>query len=262
VKPRVVSLTCSNTEILCALGCAELLVGVDDHSDRPEEVLAGLPRVGPDLQIDIAAVCALEPDLVLASLTVPGHERVVSGLEAAGLAYLAPEPVSLEDVYASIVQIAQALGVPERGERLVREMRAELQPVNVAAPPGILVQWWNRPTIAPGRLSWVHDLLELAGARNPLGGEGVKSRPLADEEVAALDPDAIVVAWCGVDPRKYRPEVVRRNPAWQEVRAVQRGAVFCVPEAYLGRPGPGLVAGYRALREIVEVTRADRQSAT
>lgn len=214
------------------------------------------------MQIDIAAVCALQPDLVLASLTVPGHERVVAGLEAAGLRYLAPQPVSLEDVYASIREIAHALGVAERGEALIHKMRAELVDCSAEAAPSVLVQWWNRPTIAPGRRSWVHDLLVLAGARNPLGEEEVRSRPLSDEEVAALDPDAIVVSWCGVDPRKYRPEVVRRNPAWQGVRAVQRGAVFCVPEAYLGRPGPGLVAGYRALREIVEVVRADRQPVT
>lgn len=260
---RVVSLACSNTEIVCALGCAELLVGVDSHSDRPAEVIAELPRVGPDLQIDVEAVCDLAPDLVLASLTVPGHERVVAELEAAGLEVLAPEPVSLADVYASIREIAHALGVPERGEALIGELRAELiEAYGGAFRPSILVQWWNRPTIAPGRLSWVHDLLTLVGARNPLGDETVKSRPLTDDEVAALNPDAIVVSWCGVDPRKYRPEVVRRNPAWSGVRAVRRGTVFCVPEAYLGRPGPGLVDGYRALLEVVKQVRgayADRQ---
>src|SRR5471032_3588215 len=95
---RVVSLTCSNTEIACALGCAGYLVGVDDHSDYPVDVVTKLPRVGPDLGIDVARVAALRPDLVLASLTVPGHERVVAELEAAGLPFFAPEPVSLEDV--------------------------------------------------------------------------------------------------------------------------------------------------------------------
>ena len=82
---RVVSLACSNTEIVCALGCAHMLVGVDSHSDRPQEVVDGLPKVGPDLEIDIDAVAALKPDLVLASLTVPGHEEVVAGLEKASL---------------------------------------------------------------------------------------------------------------------------------------------------------------------------------
>ncbi len=250
---RVVSLACSNTEIVCALGCAEMLVGVDDHSDRPEAVVSSLPRVGPDLRVDVAKVASLKPDLVLASLTVPGHERNLEALAAAGLPFLAPEPVSLEDVYGNILEIARALGVLERGERLVQEMRGSL----VATPagddrPSVLVQWWNRPTIAPGGLSWITDLLEHAGGENPIGGEPVKSRPLADDEVAELNPEAIVLSWCGVRPEKYRPEVVLRNPLWQDVAAVRENRVFSIPEAALGRPGPGLLAGFRALQEIVE----------
>ena len=248
---RVVSLACSNTEIVCALGCADRLVGVDDHSDRPAEVVARLPRVGPDLNVDVVAVTRLKPDLVLASLTVPGHEEVVAGLEAAGLPYLAPEPLTLNDVYQNIFEIAQALRVTERAETLVADMKKRLTSTPSAAPrPKILVQWWNRPTIAPGRLSWVDDLIRAAGGANVLT-ENVKSRPLSDEEVRALEPDALVISWCGIDPAKYRPDVLYRNPAWQDLRAVRAGHVYCVPEAYLGRPGPGLVEGFAALRAVV-----------
>ncbi len=252
---RVVSLACSNTEIVCALGCADLLVAVDDHSDFPGEVVSELPRVGPDLSIDVDAVLALAPDLVLASLTVPGHERVVASLAETGLELMVLEPVSLKDVYASIREIAHALGVAERGETLVCDMQGELIDRGFAAKkPRVLVQWWNRPTIAPGALSWVTDLLDLVGAENPIG-KRVKSRPISDDELAFLNPDAIVVSWCGVKPEKYRPEVVARNPAWQQVEAVKQGHIFAVPEAYLGRPGPRLIHGYRALAGIVQKVR-------
>ena len=253
---RIVSLACSNTEIVCALGAADLLVGVDDHSDFPTEVVAELPRVGPDLSIDMDAVLDLRPDLVLASLTVPGHERVVETLAETGLETLVLEPVTLRDVYANIREIAHALGVAERGEALVREMQAELVDRGAAIKrPRVVVQWWNRPTIAPGALSWVTDLLELVGAENPIGRERVKSRPISDDELAFLNPDAVVVSWCGVKPEKVRPEVVARNPAWQRVEAVKRGQIYAVPEAYLGRPGPRLIYGYRALAEIVQKIR-------
>ena len=215
---RVVSLACSNTEIVHALGCAERLVGVDDHSDFPELLVARLPRFGPDLDPDLDRVAALEPDLVLATLTVPGHELVVEALARRGVPFLAPEPVSLEDVYRDIVEIAGRLGVPERAGPLIAEMCAELSaPPPPADAPRVLVEWWPKPVIAPGRRSWATDVLHAAGARGLLEDEEVKSRPLADDEVLRLAPDAFVVSWCGVQPQKYRPDVVLRNPAWAEL---------------------------------------------
>lgn len=248
---RVVSLACSNTEIVHALGRADLLVGVDDHSDWPPEVVDPLPRVGPDLQIDMERVIALKPDLVLASLTVPGHEKVVEGLVAAGLPCVVFEPVSLEDVYRDIREIGNLLGVSDRADALVRSMRDVLDaPPLPSDAPSILVQWWPKPVITPGRLSWATDVLAAAGARATLGHEEVKSRPMSDAEVAAAAPDAVVLSWCGVDPAKYRPEVVLRNPAWQSLEFVRRRQVHCIGEPFLGRPGPRLVEGVRAVRRL------------
>jgi iron complex transport system substrate-binding protein len=253
---RIVSLACSNTEIVCALGCADLLVGVDDHSDHPEDVVARLPKVGPDLDIDIDRVAALEPDLVLATLTVPGHEKVVERLEAAGLRFIAPEPVSLEHVYRDIHAIGELLSVPERADRLVAEMREALDtPEPPVDAPSILVQWWPKPVITPGKLSWATDVVRAAGARALLADEDVKSRPMSDEEVAELAPDAVVLSWCGVHPDKYRPDVILRNRRWSGLPFVRNERVYCVGEPYLGRPGPRLVEGVRRMREIVEQLR-------
>jgi iron complex transport system substrate-binding protein len=250
---RIVSLTCSNTEIVCALGCADRLVGVDDHSDFPAEVVARLARVGPDLAVDPERVRALAPDLVLASLTVPGHEKVVAALEAAGLPVLVLAPLGIDDVLANVRTIGEALGVPERGAALAEELAEGLAPLPPlgAARPRILVEWWPRPVIVPGRKSWVTDLIERAGGVNPLGDADVESRPLTDEDAAALAPDAVIVSWCGVPLEKYRPDVVKRRAAFAETPAIEHDRVFCVTEAYLGRPGPRLVEGLAALREVV-----------
>ena len=257
IRMRIVSLACSNTEIVCALGCADLLVGVDDHSDYPEHVVAHLPKVGPDLDIDLDRVVALEPDLVLATLTVPGHEKVVERLQAAGLRFIAPEPVSLDDVYRDIREIGKLLAVLERADALVAEMREVLD--NAEPPsdaPSILVQWWPKPVITPGKLSWATDVMRAAGARAVLSHENIKSRPMSDEEVAELAPDAVVLSWCGVHPDKYRPDVVLRNRSWSDLAFVRNERVYCVGEPYLGRPGPRLVDGVRQMRAIVEQLRA------
>lgn len=255
---RIVSLTCSNTEIVVSLGLAGALVGVDDHSDWPPEVVDPLPRVGPDLEIDLDAVEALRPDLVLASLTVPGHETVVEGLEARGIAHLAPAPSSLDDIYHDIRSVARALQVPDRGEAVVARMQEALSGAGAPADPHaprVLVQWWPKPVISPGRESWTSEVIRAAGGVNALEGEAVKSRPLEDREVAALAPDVIVLSWCGVHPRNYRSDVVYRNPAFREVPAIRNRRVFQVPEAFLGRPGPRLVEGVHALRAVVEIVR-------
>jgi len=258
-RMRIVSLNCSNTEILCALDRESWLVGVDDHSDFPVDVVRDLPRVGPDLTPDMDRIKALSPDLVLASLTVPGHEKVLENLEKAGFEYLAPEPVTLEDVYGDIRRIARALGAEERAERVIHDMHRSIEASRGGAGrgrPTILIQWWPKPVIAPGRLSWVHDLIELAGGSNPLGGEEVKSRPMENAEVRDIDPDAIIMSWCGVDPRKYRAEVVYDKPEWADLEAVRRRRVYAVPEAYLGRPSPRLTSGSQALHSIIQVLSA------
>lgn len=263
---RVVSLTCSNTEIVCALGRGGDLVGVDDYSDFPAEVVAPLPRLGPDLGIDIEQVKRLEPDWVLASLTVPGHEKVVEGLDRAGLRFIAPAPESLDDVVRDIGDIAALLGVPAAAAPLAAAFAGIAKTARTTDPdssgrPRIAVQWWPKPVILPGRRSWVHDLIAAAGGVNLLGDRDVKSQPLEDAELAALAPDVVVLSWCGVELEKYRPDVLYRNSAFRDMPAIRNERVFSVAEAFLGRPGPRLVEGYAALRRLVDDFRASGHGA-
>ncbi len=250
---RVFSHTCSNTEIVCALGCAEMLVGIDTDSDFPPDVVASLPKLGRDLDLDVAGALALKPDLVLTSLTVPGHERIVAGFETAGVRTLICDPRSLDDVYGDIRRIATALGVAQRGEDLVVSMRAAMPRVEVreSNKPKVLVEWWPKPVITPARESWVTDIIELAGGSNPWSTVAAKSTPLEDAQILAAEPDAIVMSWCGVREENYRADVVRRRPGWSRVPAIRNDAIVPITEAWLGRPGPRLVEGYRALRKLL-----------
>ncbi len=253
---RVVSHTCSNTEIVCALGCAGLLVGVDDDSDFPPDDVAQLPKLGRDLELDVARVVELKPDLVLTSLTVPGHEKIVAALEQAGMKTLVCDPQSLDDVHGDIERIAQALGVPKRGRELVAKMR-EAMPPRIAgramrAVPKVLIEWWPKPVIAPAKRSWASDVVALAGGRNPWRDVDAKSVSLSDEQIFAAAPDAIVMSWCGVREENYRADIVRRRPGWSRVPAVRDDRIVPITEAFLGRPGPRLVEGYRVIAKLIE----------
>lgn len=256
---RVVSHTCSNTEIVCALGCSDLLVGVDTDSDFPPEVVAPLPKLGRDLELDIEKVRALQPDLVLTSLTVPGHEEIVVALRKAGLQTIVCDPQSLQDVYGDIREIAAALGVAVRGEALVSQMIEAMPAVDAGAgAPRILVEWWPKPVIAPAKRSWTTDLIALAGGVNPWASIDAKSVSLADPWIVEVGPDAIVMSWCGVREENYRADVVRRRQGFGGVPAVRFDRVVPITEAFLGRPGPRLVEGYRALRRLIGAIEGDR----
>lgn len=248
---RLVSLTCSNTEIVWALGCQKQLVGVDSHSDFPPEV-ARLPKVGPDLQIDLDKVEALKPDLVLASLSVPGMERVVEGLEGRKIPHLVLDPQTLQDVYQDIRQVARALGVEQQGRHVVGAMQqmmaqARGQLPHWVRPPRVMVEWWPKPMIAAGKLSWVTEMLEVLGAENAFAYLEVRSKPLTPAEVEEARPDLITVSWCGV--KKLRPEVVLGRKL--KIPALEHKQVFALEEAYLGRPGPRLAEGVKKLADLL-----------
>ncbi|HEX7342387.1 MAG TPA: cobalamin-binding protein [Rhodanobacteraceae bacterium] len=250
---RIFSHTCSNTEIVCALGAGDQLVGVDADSDYPPDIVVKLPRPGRDLDLDIDAVKALAPDLVLTSLTVPGHEKVVAGLQAAGMATLICDPRSLDDVYANIRRIAQALDLAKRGEQLVADMESAMPCMEPNDPrPRVLVEWWPKPVITPTRHSWVTDLIARAGGINPWAAIDAKSQPLENAAVITARPDIIVMSWCGVKVGNYRADVVRRRDGWGKVPAVAAHRIHAISEACLGRPGPRLVEGYRQLRTVIE----------
>ncbi|RKZ47650.1 MAG: hypothetical protein DRQ58_06200 [Gammaproteobacteria bacterium] len=249
---RIVTTTCSNTEIVCALGCEQFLIGTDDHSDYPEDIVARLPKVGPDLNVDAEIIASLKPDLVLASLTVPGHENVIDSLQKAGLPYWASAPESLESVFDDITDIAKRLNVSSRGTRLIDEMRSQIKPVKEQnTRPSIAIQWWPKPSIVAARKSWAHDLIEMAGGRNILEGFEKNSVLLEFKQLAELNPDIIVMSWCGVKEEKYRPSVISDNPLLSSVSAVKHQRIVSISEAFLGRPSVRLVEGYKLLKNAV-----------
>lgn len=253
---RIVAHTCSNTEIVCALGRADWLVGVDDHSDYPPGIVESLPRVGADLDIDIERVQALEPDLVITSLTVPGHERCLERLQQVGLPCLVTQPHSLADVVEDIRRIGQALDAERAAAGLIARFEQRLSTPPPDHPPvPILIEWWPKPVIVPGRKSWVNEMLRLAGGINPFVEVDRESLEIETAEALAARPEAIVMSWCGVAEDKYRPHIVTRREGWSGIPAIKAGRVVPISEAWLGRPGPRLIEGIDRLAEVVRACR-------
>ena len=249
---RIVSLAPSNTEILFALGLGPRVVGVDDDSDHPAAV-AGLPRVGRDLQIDVERVAALHPDLVFASLSVPGMERNVAALEARGLPFVVLNPTSLDEVLDTMRTVGGLTGVEQTAVDLVGDLERRIAAVRSAtarledrARLRVYWEWWPRPPISPGRRSWIGDLLQLAGACNLFGDVEATSFVVADGAVPTADPHVAIACYCGAR-RLVAPEKLAARPGWRELRATRDRRLYALLEASFGRPGPRLVDGLELL---------------
>jgi iron complex transport system substrate-binding protein len=244
---RLVSICPSNTEIACVLGLGDALVGLDRSSDFPPEVTERLPRVGPDLTVDVDAIAALKPDLVLSSLSVPGMEKNLEGLDRAGIAHVVLDARSIDDVFRSIRLVGRLFGRGEHAERVVAGMRGRLDAVgaraaSLAKRPRVFLEWWPKPVIVPGRQCWTTEMIRIAGGEPLFADLDVRSTPIEADAVPPRRPDILLTCWCGVPHERQKPEKMLERPGWS-------GVAYAAEERFFGRPGPRLVDGVEWLHE-------------
>jgi iron complex transport system substrate-binding protein len=284
---RIASLVPSATEALFALGFGDQVVAVTHECDHPPaattlprltssvidsdlapaqidakvreltgrgESLYGLDadrlaELHPDLIVTqaLCAVCAVSYDDVRAiAARIPSRPRVVS-----------LDPTTLDEVLADLVTIADACGEPERGRRLVANLRARLDAVGAAVAgadrPRVAALEWLDPVYAGGH--WVPEMIAAAGGDDILGEPGQRSRVVGWDEVAAARPDVVVVMPCGLYANESAAQA-RAHGA--RLRALAAGRVVAVDAASsFSRPGPRLVDGVELLAHLLHRAAAE-----
>jgi iron complex transport system substrate-binding protein len=266
---RICSLLPSATEIVAQLGLTEALVGVSEECDWPPEVrrlpVVTASRVDPtsltSAEIDGAVreavadgrslyaldeqlLADLSPDVIITQDLC--SVCAVSGSDVATLCPVDAEVISLnpgtlDGIAASVESLASRLGVPEQGESLAASMRATIDEVRqaVAGRPRrrVFVAEWTDPPFVAGH--WVPEMVEAAGGEDVLGRAAEPSYPTTWAEVAALEPELVVVAACGFDAQR----------AAEEARDLDlpAPAVAVDANAYYSRPAPRVADGVRQL---------------
>jgi iron complex transport system substrate-binding protein len=176
---------------------------------------------------------------------VHGQPRIVS-----------MRPHTLADIYADIARVAEAIGRPEAGENLIASMQDRLAAIaaKVAGRPKKKLAFieWVEPPMSGGH--WMPELIDIAGGTSVFGSTGEPSPWITWKEVAAANPDVILVAPCGYDievtAREVRP--LARYAIWQQLRAVRDHHVFLADgNAFFNRPGPRLVESAEILAEVL-----------
>jgi ABC-type Fe3+-hydroxamate transport system substrate-binding protein len=253
VPATLVTLAPSIAEMVHALGCFDRVLACEDSSDHPPQVRQ-LERLGPDLGPDLDRVAELRPDLVLSSLTVPGMERIVTGLRARGVPQLVLAPRRYCDVLAELELLGRVLGVPQRAEGVVADMerqRGELEAVRVAPPVRVYLEWWPRPMFTPGRDCYSNELIAFAGGVNAFGDREGSSVQIEADELVDADPEVCFVSWCGVAEGKLDPANLIGRPGLERLPAASAGRVYPLDETFAGRPGPRMLEASRRMAEAI-----------
>ena len=265
---RIVSLLPSATEIVCAIGLGDSLVGVTHECDYPPEVAdkAILTRSVHDLTaassrdihrlvtasvhggsslyaLDEEALAAAEPDLILTQelcrVCAVSYREVNDVARAidAEITVVSLEPTSIEGIFNTITTVGAMTENEDAAVDLVESLRERLGAVEEkvqsrrdggARSPRVVGLEWLDPPFATGH--WVPEQIRRAGGWELLGADGESSTQTTWDAVSEVDPEMLLLMPCGF----HLPETLhewsgtRRPPGYSDLTAVRRGQVFAL----------------------------------
>ena len=256
---RVVALTAADCEILCALGCADALVGRGEYCDYPEEVLS-VPVVQSGAETNVEEILALAPQVVFMSDMAQSKEQVEQ-LEENGVQVVISCAQDIAGVYTAIRMIGAVMGRDVEAEAMVADMQSAFDDIAAACgESGKTVYFevsplqWGLWTAGHG--TFMDELAAMCGLENAFADvEGWAA--ISEEQVLARDPDYIVTIsmYYGEGPTPV--EEIMSRAGWAELKAVAQGHVFNADSNAISRPGPRLKDAALELYQFISGTEAD-----
>ncbi|SFB89838.1 iron complex transport system substrate-binding protein [Marinospirillum celere] len=252
---RIISLAPHLTENLFAVGAGDQLVGAVSYSDYPEAALQ-VPRVGNYNQLDLEAIIALQPDLILAWHS--GNPRnQVERLERLGLRVFYSEARSFEEITQELQQLGQLTGHQSQAEEVTRtfdegistltRQYADKQPVEV------FYQIWEQPLMTINGKHMISQMLALCGGKNIYASSSSLTPRIDRESLLAANPEVIMG---GSDPSQQQPpEWLMKWTAFSQLQAVQLGNLFTVDSSLVTRPTLRSLEGTQAICEHLDSAR-------
>ncbi|MDP9002555.1 MAG: ABC transporter substrate-binding protein [Myxococcota bacterium] len=283
---RIVSLLASATELVCALGAGERLVGRSHECDHPSWVKR-LPSVSrptfpitgssreidefvrtrlqsgqPLYEVDEAAISALTPDVVITQT----HCEVCAVSPSQWSHGMPPRLVrkqvfalrtgSLQAILDGFLEVGRILDLTFEAQALVSSIRRELaslkQRTRLLARASVVCVEWIEPVFAMG--NWGPELVDLAGGTDLLGTAGVHSAAIPWAALQCADPDVLVVAPCGfgVDRANADMPLLAQRAGWRDLRAVRSKRVFVADgNRFFNRSGPSVFETPEILAEML-----------
>jgi len=250
---RIVSLAPHATEQLFAAGAGAKLVGVSEYSDYPEEAKR-LPQVASSAGVNLEALLALKPDLVVA-WRLEATAASLARLESLGLPVFYDEPRRLAQIPESIEALGELAGTAAAARALAASLREQLSRLKAQygsrRAVSVFYQISERPLMTLGGRQFVSDAIELCGGRNIFADSPLMAPQVNIEAVLSADPEAIITA---------RPDSSERS--WQAfwrpfsgMRAVRLDNLYAVPMNEMHRHGPRAIGATALLCRHIDEAR-------
>ncbi len=252
---RIVSLSPHATELLYAAGAGARVVGVAAASNYPPAARR-LPSVGGAESLNVEAIVALKPDLVVAWASGnPGHQ--VEQLKRFGLPVFLSEPRHLEDIASNLERLGRLAGTPAAAQRAAADFRRAYREIGheyaQRAPVRTFYQIWHQPLITVNGEQLISEVIRLCGGRNIFAALPTLAPTVNREAVIAADPEVIIASGLGAE----RPEWLERWRDWPQISAVRHDQLYAIDPDLIQRQTPRIVEGARILcRDLDRARRA------
>jgi iron complex transport system substrate-binding protein len=285
---QIVSFLPSATEIACALGLSQQLVGITHECDYPPEIMgkpvvvrSALPieqmtqdeidravaermRAGHSLyEVDEELLQRLAPDLILTQdlcqVCAPSGTEITQALSLLSkkpqILWLTPN--SLKEIFDNVRELGEATGRAKAAEELVATGRTRLQRIEdltsrATRRPRVFCMEWLDPVYCSGH--WVPEMVRLAGGVDALSREGADSVRIPWDEVREFGPEVLIITPCGYNLEQVveLSKKLSTYPGWSELPAVKQNQVYAVDaNSYFARPGPRVVDGTELLAHLI-----------
>nr|MBL8412535.1 cobalamin-binding protein [Dechloromonas sp.] len=253
---RIVALAPHIAESLFAAGAGSKLVGTVDYSDYPPEAKK-VPRVGGYSRLDLEAIAALQPDIVLAWESGNNMPQV-DKLRALGLTVHVSQPNKMENVADQLERLGRLAGTEASANAAAERFRkrlAGLRAANANKPKvRVFYQIWKAPLTTVGGPQIISDAITLCGGENVFGHLPKMAPTVTVEAVLEADPEAIVATGMG----DAKPEWLHDWDKWTRLTAVKRNNLFHINPDIMQRHTPRILDGAEKLCAHLDVARSHR----
>ena len=253
---RIVALAPHIAESLYAAGAGSRLVGTVDYSDYPPEAKL-VPRVGGYSRVDLEAVAALKPDLVLAWESGNNMPQV-GKLKALGLTVFVSQPNKMDSIADELERLGRLAGSEATAKAAAASFRqrlARLRTANAGKPKvRVFYQIWKTPLMTVGGPQIISDAIDLCGGVNVFGHLTKMAPTVSVEAVLEADPEAIVATGMG----DAKPEWLHDWDKWTRLTAVRRDNLFHINPDIMQRHTPRILDGAERLCAQLDLARARR----